>query len=184
MKSNYKLLVMILWIPISLLSLGMAEEQPQTEVPQEQNQTVIQAESQEFQKKIIGRAERVRVIPGDVVLEARIDTGATTCSLGVDEYKIYNEDGKEWVEITLNGKKSKHKLVKYVSIKQHDKESLKRPVIRLRLIIGDVSESVKVTLADRDKFTYQLLIGRNMLHDRFIVDVSEKYITTPMPYKE
>ena len=166
------------------LTLGMADTQKEGPINLESNQTVIQTDSQAFEKRIIGRAERVRVIPGDIVLEARIDTGATTCSIGVDEYEIFNEDGQDWVEMTLNGKKSKHKLVKYIHIKQHGKAALKRPVIRLRLIIGDISESVKVTIASRENFKYQLLIGRNLLHDRFIVDVSKKYTASPMPYKE
>jgi hypothetical protein len=52
------------------------------------------------------------------------------------------------------------------------------------LILGEVSESVNVTLANRSNFKYNLLVGRNMLHDRFIVDVSLRYTVEPMPYKE
>jgi hypothetical protein len=150
----------------------------------EENATQIEHEIPAVRKSIIGGVERVRVIPGNIILKARIDTGATTSSLGVDSYEITNEDGKEWVEMTLEGFKSKHEVIKYILIKQHDAESLKRPVIRLRLILGDISESVNVTLADRSNFTYKLLIGRNFLYDHFLVDVSLKYTTTPILYEE
>jgi len=146
--------------------------------------TVVQEESLEVEKKIIGRTERVRVIPGDFVFDARIDTGANTSSLGVDSLEIINEDGQEWVEIVIDGKKSKHEIVKYIYIKEHGEEASKRPVIQVRLILGEVSESVNVTLANRSNFKYNLLVGRNMLHDRFIVDVSLRYTVEPMPYKE
>ena len=145
---------------------------------------VVQEESLEVEKKIIGRTERVRVIPGDFIFDARIDTGANTSSLGVDSLEIVNEDGQEWVEISIDGKKSKHEIVKYIYIKEHGEEATKRPVIKVRLILGEVSESVNVTLADRSNFKYNLLVGRNFLHDRFIVDVSLRYTVEPMPYKE
>jgi hypothetical protein len=184
MKRNYALVLMWIMIMIFSASLWSAESKLPKGVPQEKKETLLQDENKEAAKLIIGSVEKVRIIPGDIVLNARIDTGAKTCSLGVDSYQIINEDGIEWLEMTLNGQKSKHKLVKYTQIKQHGREPLKRPVILLRLIIGDISESVQVTLADRSKFKYQLLIGRNLLHDRFIVDVSKKYATMPMPYEE
>lgn len=126
-------------------------------------------------KIIIGRIEKVTVLPGDITFKARIDTGATTTSLGADEIKIVNEDGKDWAEVKIDDTKIKLKVRKYILIKQHGTESKRRPVVRMRLTLGDVSEVVNVTLADRSNFDYQLLIGRNFLYDRFIVDVSLKY---------
>ncbi|MFT7824223.1 MAG: RimK/LysX family protein [Sulfurimonas sp.] len=58
-------------------------------------------------------------------------------------------------------------------------------VILTSLFLGlNVSESVNVTLADRSRFKYKLLIGRNLLYDNFIVDVSQKYTIDPMEHKE
>lgn len=155
------------------------------------NVTAVQTEetqdvetTADMDKKIIGRVERVTVTPGDITFKARIDTGATTTSLGVDEMKIVNEDGKDWVEIKIGDVKLKYKVRKYILIKQHGVESKRRPVVRMRLTLGDVSEVVNVTLADRSNFEYQLLIGRNFLYDRFIVDVSLKNTIKPKPKVE
>jgi hypothetical protein len=175
------------WLVIIFLFLAQLhaqEDRKEVDLSVDQNATQLELNAQAVTKSVIGGLERVRVIPGNIILKARIDTGATTSSLGVDSYEITNEDGKEWVEMTLDGFKSKHEVIKYILIKQHDSESLKRPVIRLRLILGEVSESVNVTLADRSNFTYKLLIGRNFLYDHFIVDVSLKYTTTPALYEE
>lgn len=142
------------------------------------------AQYEDRNKTIIGAVEKVRILPGNIVLKARIDTGATTTSLGVDEMELIHEDGKDWVEIRIGEVTSKYRVVKFIRIKQHESESVKRPVVRLRLILGNVSESVNVTLADRSKFKYKLLIGRNLLYDNFIVDVSQKYTIDPMEHKE
>lgn len=136
-------------------------------------------------KIIIGSSESIRIIPGDMVIKARIDTGATTTSLGVSDLQIINEDGIEWAVVKVEGKPMKYQIASYVLIKQHGREALKRPVVRLRLILGNVSRNTDVTLSDtRDNFKYQLLIGRNFLFDRFIVDVSLKNTSTPIEYKE
>jgi len=176
---------MLLVLGSNLVSQAASKENPKNNsTVEEQNMTIPEQTNQEFIKPIIGAVEQVRIIPGDIILKARIDTGATTTSLGVDEMEIYNEDGKEYVEIMLNGMKSKHKVIRFTQIKQQEKESLRRPVIRLRLILGEVSESVDVTLADRSNFTYKCLIGRNFLYERFVVDVSLEDTTTPKPYEE
>ena len=135
-------------------------------------------------KIIIGRAENIRINPGNMIVAARIDTGATTTSLGIDEMQIINEDGTEWVEGKVNGVPVKFKVLQYLKIKRHGAKSLRRPVTRLNLTLGNVSENVNVTLTDRSKFKYQMLIGRNYLYDHFIVDVSLKNTMTSQEYKE
>lgn len=185
MKDSFLRIVTLLVLGFILVSQAAEKESLEdNSTVQEQNITIQEQTNQELIKPIIGGVEQVRIIPGNIILDARIDTGATTTSLGVDEMEICNEDGKEYVEIMLNGMKSKHKIRRFIQIKQHGKESLKRPVIRLRLILGEVSESVDVTLADRSNFKYKLLIGRNFLYERFVVDVSLKHTTVPKLYEE
>jgi hypothetical protein len=180
----FRIVLVAIGIVFLFVSSSVAETSKSSGKKSAKKSTVVKEDNLEVEKKIIGRTERVRVIPGDFVFDARIDTGANTSSLGVDSLEIINEDGQEWVEITIDGKKSKHEIVKYIYIKEHGEEASKRPVIQVRLILGEVSESVNVTLANRSNFKYNLLVGRNMLHDRFIVDVSLRYTVEPMPYKE
>ncbi len=40
-----------------------------------------------------------------------------------------------------------------------------------------INELIDFTLENRSKFKHQVLIGRNLLRDLAIVDVSEKYMT-------
>ncbi len=130
-------------------------------------------------KTIIGGVEKVRILPENILFEARIDTGAKTSSLGVDSYKEFKEDGKSYVEIEIDGKKFKHKVVDHVLIKQHGGDSKRRPIIKLRIVIGEISEVARMTLEDRSNFEFQLLIGRNVIKDRFVVDVSQQFTIEP-----
>jgi hypothetical protein len=61
-----------------------------------------------------------------------------------------------------------------VIIKQSDSEDQRRYVVRMWITIGETRSLVDVTLTDREHMEYPMLIGRNLLVDTVIVDVSRK----------
>lgn len=129
----------------------------------------------ETSKVIIGTSEFVTIHPGNIKVEARIDTGANSTSLDAHDLEIINEDGVKWAQFTLGGSVVKHKIVKFVRIKQHGRKSQRRPIINLQITLGDVTQVVPVNLTDRSNFKYKMLVGVNFLYDNFIVDVSLKH---------
>jgi hypothetical protein len=135
-------------------------------------------------KQIIGSSELVHIYPGDFLITARIDTGANTTSLGAEDLQIINEDGINFALFLLDGKLVKHKIIKFVKIKQHDADSERRPVIKLKITLGDITQIVDVTLTNRSNFEYKMLIGVNFIYDHFIVDVSQQNITSLSKTKE
>lgn len=131
---------------------------------------------------IVGGVERVKVEPGDLVLEARIDTGAETTSIHAEDIALVEKDGKRYVRFTLRDPSVDEalpmelRLRRQVLIKQHGRESERRYVVRMWLTLGDTRARVDVNLSDREDFEYPLLVGRNFLVDAAIVDVSRQYI--------
>jgi hypothetical protein len=131
-------------------------------------------------KQIVGVSEPVILYPGNIKLLARIDTGANTTSLDAENLQIVNEDGEDWAVFSIHKELFKHKIVKFVKIKQHGAESQRRPVIKLKVTLGNVTQVVNVTLTNRSNFKYKMLIGINLLYDNFVVDVSQKNLTKPV----
>ena len=136
-------------------------------------------------KLVVGRVENVALHTG-VVVKAKIDTGATISSLNAQDVKLFERDGDDWVRFAIDNPKKKseklyfeYKVKRYKSIKQIGTEPQRRPVITMTLNLGRITEKVDVTLADRSGYLYQLLVGRNFLRDRTMVDVSRKFITVP-----
>ncbi len=132
-------------------------------------------------KTIIGEAEYIYVPSSKIKLKARIDTGATTTSIHALDIKEFERDGQKWVKFKLIDENKKEieralPIQRVTTIKRHGANSLKRYVVQLRLNLGESSQLVDVTLANRSNFTYPLLIGRNFLNGIFIVDVSKKYL--------
>jgi len=135
-------------------------------------------------KRIIGAVENIRLVPPNIVLEARIDTGAKTTSIDARKITPFEKDGKEWVRfVCISGKKEhiiERKVIKRIHIKRHGKDAQERYVVHMRIILGDVSRLIPVNLNDRDAYQYPILIGRNFLRDFFIVDVAKKHQFEPM----
>lgn len=131
---------------------------------------------------IVGGIEWVKVEPGDLIMEARIDTGAETTSIHAENIALIEKDGKRYVRFTLLDVASGEELPlelrlrRTVLIKQHGREPQRRYVVRMWLTLGDTRTRLDVTLSDREDFEYPLLVGRNFLVDTAIVDVSRQHL--------
>lgn len=176
-KAVWRTVWIAVWLTVSVLGAT-----PQAELPGEPPLTWADEESENNEvgsKQVIGMAEKVYVRPGNLLLDARIDTGANTTSIGADEIEIINEDGQRWALYKVDGIPVRSKVVKVVRIKQHGSESQRRAVVMVNVTLGNVTQSIMATLSDRKNFKYKMLIGVNFLKDHFVVDVSRKYTTEP-----
>lgn len=131
-------------------------------------------------KLMIGEVEFFTVQPGNLRLEARIDTGATTSSLHAIDAENFERDGKPWVRFKSGtpGKMETLELpwTRHVRIKGEDEEFDRRPVVLIEVTVDGHRRRIEATLNDRSNYTYPLLIGRNFLRDNCIVDVSRRHV--------
>ena len=58
-----------------------------------------------------------------------------------------------------------------------DSNKIRRPVVMTEFRIGDSVIREEINLANRDHFSYPLLIGRNVLRNHFAVDSSKTFVT-------
>jgi hypothetical protein len=134
--------------------------------------------------RVAGWVERVSIFPGNLNIKAKLDTGARHSSLNAKHIEEFERDGAIWVRFQLKNWKGRIEsfeaaVVRMATIKQHDAESVTRPVIRLGICLGTVYKEVEVNLEDRSKFNYQLLIGRSYLKNSFLVDASATFTLKP-----
>jgi len=138
----------------------------------------------EYKKLVIGEAEDVYFPALDLVLEARIDTGATTTSVDARNIVSFERDGKKWVRFEMLKKdgtviKVKRPEIKKITVKRHGEKGQERHVVNMRLNISDLSYYIEVSLTDRSKYKLPVLVGRNFLKGNIIVDVSLKHTKAP-----
>lgn len=134
---------------------------------------------------IIGAVEHAKVEPINVMMEARIDTGAETTSIHAESLQLLEKDGKRYVSFYLVDPATSKQyplelpLQRKVRIKQDAGEFERRFVVELWITLGDTRSLIEVSLTDRSNYEYSLLIGRNMLTDTMIVDVSQHHTLGP-----
>jgi len=58
-------------------------------------------------------------------------------------------------------------------------EDQKRYAIKMRVVLGDISQYILVTLNNRERFDFPVLIGRNFLRGSAVVDVDREYSVEP-----
>ena len=136
----------------------------------------------EEEKKIreperIGRRERVDFPDlGLFGLTAKIDTGANTTALhchhvrvenGVLFFRLLDENHPEYQAREHRFEQFEQKL-----IRSSFGEEEMRYIIRTRIRLGKRTIRSIVSLTDRKSMKYPVLIGRRLLKNRFLVDVS------------
>jgi hypothetical protein len=132
-------------------------------------------------KLIIGATAIVREAQSQLVLRARVDTGAASCSIHCEKWKIEDEaddmeenigkeirilisnehDQAEWVESRID-----HCVVVKTAASRE-----MRYKVPMTLRWNDIEREVAVTLNNRGKMDYPLLLGRNFLRGTFLVDI-------------
>lgn len=136
-------------------------------------------------KLVVGEIERVRIEPPGAYLVARIDTGADSSSLHAEEIVEFERDGARWVRFNVkvdDGVATLERPIKrFVRVvQQADPKGSRRPVVDLRLRLGNVRETVDFTLADRSHLDNEMLLGRNFLTDVALVDVGKQFVQPPV----
>jgi hypothetical protein len=126
---------------------------------------------------LIGRREYVNFPAFHITqVEAKIDTGAYTCSIHCKEIKTQSKGGKiilcfkllDDVEHTCNVFTKK-------KIKNSFGEMEERFIIKTVIGIGRKKINTTVSLSNRGNMRYPVLIGRRLLKGKFIVDVNLIY---------
>jgi len=138
-------------------------------------------------KEIVGRLESI-ALPDLAIsdLQVRVDTGAKTSSLHVDNIVKYMKKGKPCVKFDLHP--DIHNVSRLVScnapicdirkIKSSNGDSEQRYVIKTPIVLGSRSWEIEITLTDRSDMNYLMLLGREALGAGFLVDPSKVFLQT------
>ncbi len=129
------------------------------------------------EKLIIGRREQVDFPElGLHNITAKIDTGAYTSALychnireenGVLHFKLLDPSHPEF-----NEKDQKFTSYSQKEIKNSFGEIENRYIIKTIIRIGRKRIRAVISLSDRGKMRYPVLIGRKLLKNRFVVDIA------------
>ncbi|MCI2283631.1 RimK/LysX family protein [Colwellia sp. MSW7] len=138
-------------------------------------------------KTIIGRLESI-ALPDLAIddLQVRVDTGAKTSSLHVDNLTKIVKNGKKCVKFDIHP--DVHNVNSILSctapisdirkIKSSNGTSEQRYVIETTAVLGKETWMIEITLTDRSDMNYLMLLGREALGKKFLVDPSKVFVNS------
>lgn len=136
-------------------------------------------------KAIIGRLESI-ALPELAIenLEVRVDTGAKTSSLHVDNIKKSIVNGVH--NVTFDIHPDVHSVETMLQctapisdmrkVKSSNGTTEQRYVIQTPVVLGKEEWSIEITLTDRSDMNYLMLFGREAIGSRFLVDPSKVFL--------
>ena len=116
-------------------------------------------------------------------LPMRVDTGAATSALHVENLEEFRRAGRNWVSFDLHpdihnvdlGVRITAPVKGRKKIKSSTADRELRIVIDTTLRLGNAEWSIQLTLANRAEMTYPMLLGRAAMAGRFRVDPGTEY---------
>ncbi|CAM2986772.1 30S ribosomal protein S6--L-glutamate ligase [Flavobacterium frigoris] len=138
------------------------------------------------QEKVILGSEEWCSFPelGIPTIKARVDSGAKTSALHAINIAPFIKNETNWVRFDINPIQNNLKTVIHCEAPLIDKRIVKsssgfreqRYVIQTNLKIGESIWPIEMTLTNRDSMGFRMLLGREAMSGRVLVDPEQQYL--------
>ncbi|MGE6660357.1 ATP-dependent zinc protease [Pseudomonas sp. NPDC077408] len=138
--------------------------------------------------QVLGWVEKGLILPEQVAVKFKLDTGALTSSMHAENIDRFEKDGDEWVRFTVELEdvdtdedvrtRLERKMVRDIKVRGAGGAE-ERPVVLMKVCLGNQMYEEQFSLNDRDKMNYPVLIGRRTLEKVGLVDSSKTFTTEP-----
>ncbi len=145
-------------------------------------------------KKIVIGKEEWCGLPdlGLPAIKARIDSGAKTSSLHAFNIQTFEEGGQKYVHFDIHPLQDDRKVLQSCrglvvdrrSVKSSSGEKENRLVIRTPITMGEETWDIEITLTNRDSMGYRMLIGREAMKERVLIDPDTSFCLGQVSAKE
>ncbi len=139
-----------------------------------------------LQHKVILGSEEWCSFPelGIPTIKARVDSGAKTSAMHAINIAPFIKNDANWVKFDINPIQNNIKTIIHCEAPLIDKRIVKsssgyrehRYVIQTHIKIGDAKWPIEMTLTNRDSMGFRMLLGREAMSGRVLVDPEQKYL--------
>jgi hypothetical protein len=117
-------------------------------------------------------------------IKAKVDTGARTSTLHAFSLQPFQIDGQEMIRFDMHPlQRNTHKMitceaqvVDIRSVTDSGGHREDRYVIRTPIAIGELTWSIEVTLTERDTMLFRMLLARNAIRGKFLVNPGRSFL--------
>lgn len=116
-------------------------------------------------------------------IKAKVDTGARSSSLHASALQPFQRDGVDWVRFRIlpeqdevdGAIEAEAPVLEYRDVRSSNGVVTRRPVIETTLEWMDQRWPIELTLADRKTMGFRMLVGREAIRRRALVDPGRSY---------
>ncbi|NCJ05054.1 ATP-dependent zinc protease [Synechococcales cyanobacterium C] len=124
-------------------------------------------------------------------VKAKIDTGARSSSLHAFDLEFFRRQGKDMIRFTVHPHQRNHRDMVQAEAELLDERQVRnsgggtecRPVIQTLAQLGDHEWLIELTLTRRDAMGFRMLLGRQAVRQRFLVDASRSFLFSVNPHR-
>ncbi|MEP0776347.1 RimK/LysX family protein [Microcoleus sp. ZQ-A2] len=117
-------------------------------------------------------------------VKAKIDTGARSSALHVFDLEAFQQDGRMRVRFKVHPyQRDTHRtvlaqaeLIDQREVRNSGGYTQLRPVIQTLVELGEFAFPIELTLTNRDKMSFRMLLGRQAVRQRFLVDAGQSFL--------
>ncbi|AFY79246.1 hypothetical protein Ple7327_4115 [Pleurocapsa sp. PCC 7327] len=117
-------------------------------------------------------------------IKAKIDTGARSSALHAMHVESFEQEGKEIVRFQVHPYQrdsyftvsAQAQLLEWRQIRNSGGDTQLRPVIQTAIKLGGLQWSIELTLTNRDVMGFRMLLGREGVRRRFLVNPGRSYL--------
>ncbi|MGV6806484.1 MAG: retropepsin-like aspartic peptidase RloA3 [bacterium] len=150
--------------------------------------SIFPVSAEERPVQIYGWVEKAIVFHTEATVKVKLDSGALTSSMDAKNIETFKRDGRSWVRFSLaledmkSGEAFEKQLElpvkRWVRLRGAGGEE-RRPVVKLRLCIGDQMLNEQFSLRDRSNMIYPVLLGRRTIAKLGLLDVGSTFRVQP-----
>lgn len=113
---------------------------------------------------------------------ARIDSGAKTSAIQATQIKRIKKEDEDWVRFVINPLQKNENISVTCTAKLVGKRCIKgsfgiseeRFIIKTPITVGNDTFEIELSLANRNNMKFRLLLGRNAIINRYLINPAEK----------
>jgi hypothetical protein len=114
-------------------------------------------------------------------LRAKIDTGARTSALHVENIQVLPRGRVRFDVVVHRKKRDRHvhvaaPVTRRARVKSSNGQFEYRYFVTTRLRLGPVEKDIEISLVDRGEMIHRMLLGRSALGGDFLIDVSRRHV--------
>ncbi|KPK17393.1 MAG: hypothetical protein AMJ62_01385 [Myxococcales bacterium SG8_38] len=117
-------------------------------------------------------------------IKAKVDTGARSSSLHAYDIEVFSRGPRDYVRFVVHPVQRETKTTIHCIAELHEHRHVKsssghreyRPIIRTSLELGAERWPIDLTLTTRDAMGFRMLLGREAIRGRFVVEPGRSYL--------